>query len=122
MRILIIDDEEDTCWALQKILEVEGHTSTAAMNAEGALALLEGETVDLAFVDAKLPDMEGADLLARINAKCPGLPCVLISGYLYDDDDLVHACQSQGLIRGFIGKPFLLSQVRDVLRWATNAL
>ena len=122
MRILVIDDEEDMCWALQKILEVEGHTSMEAMNAEGALALLEGETFDLAFVDAKLPDMEGTDLLAHINVMCPDLPCVLVSGYLYDDDDLVQACQSQGLIRGFIGKPFLLSQVRDVLGSATNAL
>ena len=121
MRILVIDDEEDMCWALRMILEVEGHTSMVAMNAEGALLLLEKETFELAFVDAKLPDMEGTDLLARIHVKCPDLPCVLVSGYLYDDDDLVQTCRSRGLIRAFIGKPFLLTQVRDVLHSVTNA-
>ena len=118
MPILVVDDEEDMCWALQRILEAEGHEPTVAMNAEEAVRALEKKAFCLAFVDAKLPDMDGLDLAVRMRAICPTLPCVLVSGYLYDDDDLVRAGLGAGVICGFIGKPFLLKQVHDAMQFA----
>ena len=118
MRVLVIDDEADMCWALQRILEAEGYEPIVAKNAEEAVLALEEGELRLAFVDAKLPDMEGLDLAARMRTICPALPCVLVSGYFYDDDDLVKDGLARGVICGFIGKPFLLEQIRDAIRLA----
>jgi signal transduction histidine kinase len=41
-----------------------------------------------------------------------GLRCVLVTGYLYEDDEAVRASLRTGLIAGFIGKPFLLHHLQ----------
>ncbi len=120
LRILIVDDEEDMCWALQRIVESEGHDSRAVTSALSALAILGQETFHLAFVDVKLPDMEGLELVQRMRRLAPGMPCVLVSGYYYDDDVPVQDGQSSGLIAGFIAKPFLLSQVQQAMAAAAS--
>ena len=120
LRILVVDDEEDMCWALRRILETEGHAPTIARSAKEALRLARQEAFDLAFVDVKLPDMDGLDLAARLRTVSPRMPCTLLSGYLYHDDVSVQAGLSEGLIHHFIGKPFLLSEIRDALRLAAD--
>lgn len=116
LHVLIVDDEEDMGWALQRIVESDGHDSTTASSAEEALRLLRSGTYDLAFVDVKLPDMDGLELVQRMHGVTPALPCVLVSGYFYDDDESVQSGLASGLIQGFIAKPFLLAQVREALR------
>lgn len=118
LRVLIVDDEDDMCWALKTIVVTEGHQAVLAANAQEALRWLRSSSFDLAFVDLKLPDMEGMELIAGLRTLLPDLPCFLVSGYLYDDDEAVQTACKEGLIRGFIGKPFLLSQVRQAFQLA----
>jgi DNA-binding NtrC family response regulator len=122
MQILVVDDEKDMCWALQRIIEAEGHRAWVAHDAAAARQLLRHISFDLCLVDAKLPDMEGTDLIDRLHGVCPALPCVLVSGYLYVDDEIVQAGLRSGRVATFIGKPFLLAEVRDALRLAHPAL
>lgn len=121
LRVLIVDDEEDMCWALKTIVETEGHRAVSVSNAQEALRQLRAASFDLAFVDLKLPDMEGIELIAGLRALLPDLPCFLVSGYLYDDDETVQTACKAGLIRGFIGKPFPLAQVRQAFQLAHSS-
>jgi len=117
---LIVDDEPDMCWALAEILKKNGHGSEKALSGQEALALLERNRFTLAFLDAKLPDVEGLDLARRIREIDPAIPIVMVSGYFYRDDLDVWRALREGLISGFIGKPFLneeiLKTVDDVSR------
>lgn len=115
IHVLVIDDEDDMCWALRQIVEAEGHSCVLANTASAALQAVGMKTFHLAFVDVKLPDMNGFDLVRCLHCLAPRLPCVLVSGFLYDDDDLVRDSLASGLIAGFIGKPFLLTQIQEVL-------
>ncbi len=115
LRVLIVDDEEDMCWALQTILHTEGHAGVVARTAAEALALLARDSFQIAFVDVKLPDMEGLELVDHINRLAPSVTCILISGYYYDYDEAVQQSLSSGRIKAFIGKPFLLDQIQDAL-------
>ena len=115
MRILVVDDEDDMCWALRRILELEGHSPATATSAEEALRLAGEAPFELAFVDAKLPDMDGLDLVRCLREVREGLPCILVSGYLYDDDDSVEKARGAGLIQGFISKPFPFARIREIL-------
>lgn len=103
---LIVDDEPDMCWALEHILKKNGFPSKRALTGQEALTLMQTDRFRLVFLDAKLPDMEGLDLARQIRKGDPAIPIVMISGYFYRDDDDVQNAVAEGLINGFIGKPF----------------
>lgn len=103
---LIVDDEPDMCWALEHILGKNGLASKKAFTGSEALDLMEGNRFRVAFLDAKLPDMEGMELAGQIRKRDPAVRIMMISGYFYRDDDAVQKAVAKGLINGFIGKPF----------------
>ena len=103
---LIVDDEPDMCWALEHILKRNGFLSKRALTGHEALTLMKTDRFRLAFLDAKLPDVEGLDLARQIRKRDPAVRIMLISGYFYRDDDAVRKAVAEGLINGFIGKPF----------------
>lgn len=121
LNVLAVDDEEDMCWMLRQIIEGEGHRCIWATTAREALQVAGCESLQLAFVDIQLPDMDGFDLVRKLRGLMSELPCVLVSGFLYGDDDLVQDSLASGLIAGFIGKPFLVSQIREVLEAVARA-
>ncbi|MCG2776853.1 MAG: response regulator [Desulfobacterales bacterium] len=103
---LIVDDEPDMCWALEHILEKNGYPSKKALNGQEALKLVEGNRFQLAFLDAKLPDIEGLELARRIRELDPSIDIVIVSGYFYKDDVGIQHSLAEGLISSFISKPF----------------
>ncbi|MFO7971650.1 MAG: response regulator [Desulfobacterales bacterium] len=103
---LIVDDEPDMCWALENILKRKGFCSKKASNGREALELVKQNRFRLCFLDAKLPDMEGLQLAKKIRDFDPLVPIVIVSGYFYKDDTDILNAQKQGLINGFIAKPF----------------
>lgn len=113
---VIIDDEPDICWSLERILAKIGFHTLVARNGHEALELAKRSRCELAVVDAKLSDIEGIELIKQLQQIQPGLSVVLISGYLYEDDPQVQRWISEGLIRGFISKPFSHEQVRKAAR------
>lgn len=113
--ILVVDDEPDMCWVMQQILLCEGCLSDAVTTAQQALAQVGQRAYRLALVDLKLPDMDGRELVRQLRARCPELPCVLVTGYLDTEDAAVQAELSTGLIIELIAKPFTIEQIRSVL-------
>jgi len=108
---LIVDDEADMCWALEHLLDKNGFHSRKAFSAQEALLLVEEHSFQLAFLDAKLPDMEGLELARRIREMDPGLPLLMVSGYFYGDDEAVQKGLADGLIYGFVSKPFFHDEI-----------
>jgi DNA-binding NtrC family response regulator len=103
---LIVDDEPDMCWALEHILTKSGLVSKKASTGHEALTLMVKHHFRLAFLDAKLPDIEGLELARRLREIDSGIHIVMISGHFYRADDAVQKAAAEGLIDGFIGKPF----------------
>jgi CheY-like chemotaxis protein len=97
--VLIVDDEPDMCWARKALTALE------------ALKLMERHRFACAFLDAKLPDMDGLELARRLRERAPDLRILMVSGYFYRDDVSIQEAISQGLIRGFISKPFLQEEI-----------
>lgn len=80
MRILIIDDDQALCRSLQLLLEREGHhIETAYTGAEAERAMADRAS-DMAFVDLKLPDTSGLEVLARLRETQPECLAVMITG------------------------------------------
>jgi CheY-like chemotaxis protein len=111
-RILVVDDEPDMCWAMENILRPAGYVVATTTRGVEALELIARESYALAFVDAKLPDLDGLELAALIRQRSPNTTLVLISGYFYQEDRIVTEGLQKGFFIGFIAKPFDLEEVR----------
>ena len=115
---LIVDDEPDMCWALGHILKGSGIVSLTATSGQEALGLVRRQRFQLAFIDAKLPDVEWREFARLIREANPGIPIVLVSGYFYGDDpEVLQAC-TEGVLSGFLSKPFLHEEVRTIAQRA----
>jgi two-component system response regulator AtoC len=64
-KILVVDDEEGMREGLKKALLIEGFSVQTAANAKEALQKLEKGGFDLAFVDYRLPDLDGIEIIKR---------------------------------------------------------
>jgi len=80
-RILVIDDEAAIRDSMRMILEYEGYEFLGAATGEEGIALVEKESVDLVFLDIKMPGMDGLDVLGHVKTLSEELPVVMISGH-----------------------------------------
>ena len=80
LRILLVDDHEDTCTALEKLLVRRGHLVAATHNMRSAMEAVVRSQFDLLISDIALPDGNGMELMMQMRAifKIPG---IAISGF-----------------------------------------
>ena len=80
LRILLVDDHQDTCAALEKLLVRRGHLVAATHNVRSAMEAAARNRFDLLISDIALPDGSGIDLMTQLQAisKMPG---IAISGF-----------------------------------------
>src|SRR5512137_1797542 len=80
-RILVIDDEAAIRDSMRMILEYEGYEFLGAATGEEGIGLVERESVDLVFLDIKMPGMDGLEVLGRLRTIADAVPVVMISGH-----------------------------------------
>ncbi|WP_122257506.1 response regulator, partial [Pseudomonas salomonii] len=69
--VLLIDAHPDVLHSLMQLLRLEPFELHSATCAADALALLASQPIDLVMSAARLPDMDGASLLAHIHQHYP---------------------------------------------------
>ena len=84
--ILVVDDDLSVLRILSKILRKAGLDVTAVDTGELALKNLRSHTYDLAIIDVRLQDMNGLDLLDKINKITPEMRKIILTGYPSDED------------------------------------
>ena len=75
--ILIVDDDRQIRETLVHFLERMGHETIAVGTAGECLQAIAEETFDVLFLDVRLPDGNGLDILPRVKSR-PGAPEVII--------------------------------------------
>lgn len=79
-RILLVDDEEGICFTLGRLLQKEGYHVDSASRIEDARLLLSECMYDLAFIDVKLADESGLNLLREIRETSHDMQVVMFTG------------------------------------------
>ena len=64
--VLVVDDDPDMCWILKVTIEMLGRSVTTAQSGRGALDVAHKFVFPLAFIDARLPDMDGLQLATKM--------------------------------------------------------
>lgn len=114
-RILIIDDEESICWALQRALEHEGHEVAVASSAEDGMARAADFHPHAIVIDVKLPGMDGLTALSKLKQLTHDAPIVVITAY----GNLKTAVRAmEGGAFDYLAKPFDLQQALDCIERA----
>ena len=80
-KILIVDDDQDTCDALEEILVDEGYQTFAALTGRSALTKVKKSKPDLVLLDIKMPKMDGIEALNRIKKIDKHVVVVMITAY-----------------------------------------
>lgn len=82
MRIVIIEDDVHLGTLLFEYLEHLGHERVQVCGSGGeARWAMEQEAFDCAFIDLKLPDISGLELLEEFKRRDPRMPVVMMSGF-----------------------------------------
>jgi DNA-binding response OmpR family regulator len=84
-RILIVDDEVDTCENLCDILSDIGYRVDTAHDGLAALELVKQHAYDIALLDLRMPGMNGLDLYRRIREISAGTVALIVTAYASSD-------------------------------------
>ncbi|WP_122764800.1 response regulator c-di-GMP phosphodiesterase, NosR family [Pseudomonas viridiflava] len=114
--ILLVDDEESILNSLRRLLR--GQPFDVVLAGSGALALeiMAAQPIDLVMSDARMPGMDGAQLLAEVHRLYPATSRILLSGYA-DLPTIIKAI-NEGQIHRYIGKPWNDDELKLILQQA----
>jgi len=103
--ILVVDDNSTVRQLLQRQLEAQGHTVLTAPSGHAALVALESESVDLVLLDLIMPEINGFEILQRLqqDKDFAGIPVIVTSAL--DEMDSIVRCIEAGA-DDYLAKPF----------------
>jgi two-component system, NtrC family, nitrogen regulation response regulator GlnG len=117
-RILVADDEPSMRWLLERVLRQVGHSVTVVEDGAGALAQATAEPYDLAFVDVRMPDLDGLEVLSRLKASAPDTAVIVMTAH-GSVRSAVEAMQRGAY--DYLTKPFDNDEVRLLAERALSA-
>ncbi len=110
--VLVIDDEKNIRVTLATCLESIRCQVTAVASPDAALAALARQSFDLAFLDLRLGQENGLDLIPKLLAEAPDLMIVVITAYA-TVDTAVDAIKRGA--KDYLPKPFTPAQIRHLV-------
>ncbi|WP_439863096.1 HD domain-containing phosphohydrolase [Pseudomonas antarctica] len=102
--ILLVDDEESILNSLRRLLRGQPYDVVLAGSGAQALDIMAARPVDLVMSDARMPGMDGAELLSRVHQLYPATSRILLTGYA-DLTTIIKAI-NDGQIHRYISKPW----------------
>lgn len=117
--IVLVDDDPEVVTAMKRMLRAAepAWLISTAENGKQALALMDGETVDVVVTDLHMPVMDGFQLLAKLERSHPGTIRIVHSSHT--------ATLATELLRflahNVLSKPTPAADILALLRWAVDA-
>jgi DNA-binding NtrC family response regulator len=115
-RIMIVDDDKNILNALRRTLAAEGREIECYAEPAEALRRAHVANFDIFLSDFRMPQMDGATLLAEIRRLQPEAARFIVSAYT-DFDAVVKALNDAGIER-FVAKPWNDAELREMVRAA----
>jgi signal transduction histidine kinase len=116
--VLYVDDERGNRVVFETSMKAEFNLKVAA-DPEEALRVLEGNDVAVIVTDMRMPTMSGEELLRIAKERWPQAIRMVVTAY--SDIDPILRAINDGLVARYIIKPWVRTELMQVLRWATEA-
>ncbi|WP_164867972.1 ATP-binding protein [Rhodovarius crocodyli] len=117
--ILLVDDEPEVLAVLAAGMRDRGHVVTAAVGAAEAMEMLSRQPrVDILVTDLSMPGMDGVKLIEEARRLRPGLPAVLVTGFVAEAEHELHHAADGGpiqVLRKPVAPEVLLERIAELL-------
>ena len=111
LRILLVEDHQDTRRALSRLLTHFGHNVVTAANVEGAMDIMGSNNIDVVLCDIGLPDGSGYEVAAQARAS-GGIKTIALTGFGTEQD--VQRSKEAGFDFHLV-KPINFQELQNVL-------
>ncbi|MBL7083314.1 MAG: sigma-54-dependent Fis family transcriptional regulator [Candidatus Aminicenantes bacterium] len=111
--ILVIDDDEAIRDSCSQVFKKEGYSAKTAKDGTEGLKLFKKEFFHAVLLDLKLPDLDGMEILSRIEEENPETPVIIITGFATIESAV------EAMKRGasdYLAKPFSPEQLRVITK------
>ncbi len=112
LQILIVEDDQDFAESMTDILESQGHEVQLAVSGEEAISIFQKQNFDVAFMDVKLPGMNGVESFLEIHKAKPKAKVVMMTAYSVKQ--LLDEAVEKGAW-GVLHKPFDTEHLLEIL-------
>ena len=111
-KVLIVDDTKNIRLLLTTCLELYGFEVLSTNNGKAAIELFKNEDLDLAFLDIKLPEMSGTEVLRVIRNLNINTPVIIMTAFATVKNAV--ECTKLGAV-AYLQKPFTAEKVKNIL-------
>lgn len=111
-KILIVDDEDNITWSMEKYLSKDGYFIATADSAKKGAELLNASPFELVITDMKMPDVDGFQFLNWIKKNHPKSKVVIMTAF--GSPSIRDEAKKIGAYRYF-EKPVDLNQLRKFI-------
>ncbi len=116
--VLFVDDEQQILSSLKRMLRREPCDVLFAQSAQEALDLLETDSVDVIVTDLRMPEMDGFELLKKVEQKYPDIVRMVLSAH--EDSQSVLNAINRGNVYRYIVKPADNMELKLIVRQAID--
>jgi len=113
IRVFIVDDDRDLAESLSMALEGSGCEVELAYSGEEAIEAFRKKDFDIAFMDVKLPGLNGVESFLEIKKIKPGIKVVMMTGYSVEQ--LLEQALDNGAW-GILHKPIDMHKLLEMLK------
>ena len=114
-KVWIIDDDKSIRWVLDKALKKAAIDSRSFSGAKSLLEALQHAVPDALITDIRMPEMDGLELLEKVQKQYPALPIIVMTAH----SDLESAVSAfHGGAFEYLPKPFDIKEVIDIVQRA----
>ncbi len=115
-QILIIEDEENICEFMRRVLTAQDYKVYITYNGRDGLSAIASQCPDLIILDLGLPDIDGVDIISKVR-EWSSSPIIVVSARTHENDKVLALDAGAD---DYITKPFgtseLLARIRTSLR------
>jgi len=108
MRVLVIEDDQETAAFLKRALKESGHVAEYAADGQTGLDLARSNAYDVLIVDRMLPKCDGLEVIKSLRSEEIRTPALILSA-LGEVDDRVKGLHAGG--DDYLVKPFAFSEL-----------
>lgn len=112
MRILLVEDHQDTRQVLSRLLTRWGYDVTAAENLKRGVAALDDDHIDIILSDIGLPDGTGYALISEARRRGKDVLAIALSGFGFP---IEMQLSKQTGFDHHLSKPFDCQELRSLL-------
>jgi len=120
--IVIVDDDTEYLEELEDLIRASGYEVKGVSDPLRAVAAIESTKPDAVLLDLKMDEKDGFEIARELseNPTTAGIPVIVVTGY-YNEEQL-ERLKDSGVVRSFLTKPLVISDLMEKLEKVRGAV